>query len=212
MNNKNFLEEITYLENKLQDIKSEKDTLEGKCSLFAEQLKEMNIKILDFAHKRELYTKAVELLNFAQEVTKEKMKKEMEIIVSYALRYIYSSDYEFGLEFGRHGNLQSMDFNVKTPECQTPYDPLLSSGGGVLDIISLALRIALLELSKPKIPGFIVLDESFKHLSSNYLENAEKFLEAINKKIGRQIILITHKKELLNNTNNIIEIKEEKNG
>lgn len=205
----NYKLDIEQLEQSFQNLTSQLGSLQGQSSLLSSQITSSEHKINDFAHKKEIYTKAIELLTFAQQVTKEKLKTGFEQIVTYALRYIYSSDYEFGLEFGRHGNLQSMDFNVKTPECQTPYDPLLSSGGGVLDIISLALRIALLELSKPKIEGFLILDESFKHLSSNYLENAEKFLEAINKKIGRQIILVTHKKELLNNANNIIEIKEE---
>ncbi len=200
--------DIKQLESDFQDLTSQLGSLKGQCSLLATQITSSEHKIEDFDHKKEIYTKAIELLTFAQQVTKEKLKTGFEQIVTYALRYIYSADYSFGLEFGRRGNLQEMDFNVKTPECQTPFDPLLSSGGGVLDIISLALRIALLELSKPKIEGFLLLDESFKHLSSNYLENAEKFLEAINKKIGRQIILVTHKKELLNNTKNIIEIKE----
>jgi len=201
-------EDIKQLEQSFQDLTSQLGNLEGECGLLHKQIEKIELKLVVFDRKKEIYTKAIELLTFAQHITKEKLKVGFEQIVTYALRYIYSSDYEFGLEFGRRGNLQEMDFNVKTPECQTPFDPLLSSGGGVLDIISLALRIALLELSKPKIEGFLVLDESFKHLSSNYLENAEKFLEAINKKIGRQIILVTHKKELLTNTKNIIEIKE----
>lgn len=200
--------EIQKLEERLDTINSEVSSLQGQCILLNEQCEAGEHKLLTLKHNQEIYRKSVELLTLVQKSTKEKIKSSFEEIVSYALQFIYSEDYRFELEFGRRGNLGEIDFNIVTPQFKEPADPQDTSGGGVLDILSLALRIALLELSKPKIEGFLVLDESFKHLSDNYLPKAERFLEALNRKLRRQIILISHKKELQNESNNIIKIEK----
>ena len=99
-----------------------------------------------------------------------------------------------------------MDFNIKTPEFSESADPNDTSGGGVLDICALALRMVLLEVSTPKVEGCIILDESLKHLSKDYLFKASQFLNEINKKLGRQILFITHQQEFIDNAEHSIEI------
>ena len=135
---------LAQIEIQIEKLSSNLSSLQGQCSLLSEQLKEMNIKISDFKEKKELYAKSVELLNFVQEATKTKIKEGFEKIVTYALRYVYGEDYSFELEFGRRGNLSELNFNVKTPDCKEPLDLLDSQAGGVLDVISVALRITLL--------------------------------------------------------------------
>jgi len=204
MNLEEYLKDI---EQKSDSLKSEFDKKNRQLSLLTEQISTQKIKLQELNNKKTTYSKSVELLNLVQLVTKQKTQESFERLVTYALRFIYSENYNFKLEFGRRGNLSEINFNVQTPDFEGAFDPLDTSGGGVLDILSLALRICLIELSCPKIEGFILLDEPFKHLSKEYLIQAEKFLEAINKKIGRQIILITHKAELVDNAINKIEVK-----
>jgi len=201
---------ITSLEEKLNQLNSEINSLSGKCDLLQDQINRSDIKIVDLGRKKEIYKKSVEFLRLVEQSTKEGMKKGFEQIVTYALKFIYSDDYGFELCSDKRGNLQEIDFNIQTPDVKNPGDPLDTSGGGVLDIISVALRIALLELSKPKINGFLVLDESFKHLSAVYLPKACEFLKVISKKINRQIIMVTHQSIFTEIANNIIEIKKEK--
>ncbi len=199
--------EIGQLKERLNEIKSDLDQQTGQLDLLNTQIDSQKIKITDLEDRKERYKKVIELLSFVQQVTKQKTKDSFERLVTYALRFIYSEDYKFELDFGRRGNLSEINFNVKTPDFKESFNPLDTSGGGVLDILSLALRICLIELTRPKIEGTIILDEPFKHLSSNYLGRAIKFLEAISKKIGRQIILITHKQELIDSASYKLEIK-----
>lgn len=197
---------ITKIEDKLSSLTSELDSLKGQQSLLIEQEKESEEKLIEFRDKKELYKKSVEFWDLVAKETKEKTKKGFESIVTYALRYILNEDYGFKLEFGRRGNLQEMDLNVTSPGCKQPFNPLDRDSGGVLDVASLALRIAILEVSRPKIPGFLCLDESFKHLDKNKLDYARKFIMAIHKKIGRQIIMVTHNIEFLEGADNIIKL------
>ncbi|GAG95161.1 unnamed protein product, partial [marine sediment metagenome] len=124
----------------------EKD-IKPSALLINTETKELKIIELKSAKKAE------EVFDLAKvaEATKTKTKLGFEKIVTYALRYIYNSDYSFELEFGRQGNLSKLDFNVKTPDCKEPLDLLDSQAGGVLDVVSVALRIALLELIRPKV-------------------------------------------------------------
>jgi DNA repair exonuclease SbcCD ATPase subunit len=71
-------------------------------------------------------------------------------------------------------------------------DPLGSRGGGVVDIVSLALRIVILELYTPRIDGPLMLDEPTKQLSKEFSDRAAELLRAISERTGRQIILVTH--------------------
>ena len=152
--------ELKQLENKLNNLTSEVGSLQGRYSLLKELITKGEQKLETLEHDKELYKKSVELLTVVEKSTKDVIKKGFEEIVTYALQYILSNDkYSLNLEFGRRGNLSEVDFNLKTPDCKEPHDPLLSSGGGVLDILSLALRISLIGLTKPKIEGFLALDE-----------------------------------------------------
>jgi hypothetical protein len=77
-------------------------------------------------------------------------------------------------------------------EVMVQTEPEDGNGGGVTDVVSLALRAALLELSNPRPAGLLFLDESGKHISSEYLPNVADFLKRYAQTSGRQIALITH--------------------
>ena len=202
-----YKSELTQLESKLTSLNSELNSLNGKCELLSKQNETSNTKLTELSHNREIYKKSIELLTLVQNETNNKIKSGFQDIVSYALRYVYNADYAFELEFGRRGNLPELDFNIKTPTCKKAYDPEDTSGGGVLNIVSLALRIALMELHKPKIEGFLILDEPFAQINGKEnLEQAERFLKAINERIKRQIIMVTNGDQMLSIADNIIEI------
>ena len=74
--------------------------------------------------------------------------------------------------------------------------PEQSRGGGVIDIISLALRIAFLQIHKPKIEGPLILDEPAKHVSEDYIFNVADFLKRASEMFNRQIIIVTHNNHL----------------
>lgn len=205
---KDFKLALNDLQDKLNDLSSKASSLEGQCLQLHKLSDSSKQKLEDLNAKKELYKKAVELLTIVEKSTKGMLKKGFEEIVTYALQYIMSSsEYSFGLEFSRRGNLQEIDFNLKTPDCKELHDIMSGNGGGTVDILSLALRVSLIELTKPKIEGFICLDEPFKQLSAGHLEAARNFLRTINRRIKRQIIMVTHKSDLVTNADKAIEIK-----
>lgn len=199
------------LEDKVNLLQKQIDILSGKCSLFSEQIASGEQKLIELEDKKLKFSKCVELLVLVEQYNKEKIREGFQSLVTYALRYVTGEDYKFLLEFDRRGNLTEIDFKIVNPQGVEVKDLFDGIGGGILDICSTALRIILMELSKPKVEGFLALDESLKFIHSDRLiENTIKYLKEINKKLNRQIIYVTgiENKDVINLADKAIEIKE----
>ena len=74
--------------------------------------------------------------------------------------------------------------------------PQEARGGGIVDIISLALRVAMLQCGPGKIEGPLLLDEPAKHVSEEYITQVGEFLRQVSKSFNRQVIIVTHDRHL----------------
>lgn len=200
--------EIKQLESDFQKFTQKVGSLQGEYKTLYTQQEDSGTAIEQYKEDEVVYSQAVELLSLVQKVTRDKIKDVFEDIVTHALNYIFESDqYSFHLVFGRRGNLQELDFAVQTPDKTEPFDPMDTDAGGVLNIVSLALRIVLMEVASPKIKGFIISDESFANLSGDYVEQGSQFLKEISRKMDRQIIAISHQSKMLDGADKLIEVK-----
>ncbi len=190
-----------------KNLSTRLNEFKGRQSLLNEQIDGTNNKLAELVHNREIFTKEVEVLTVVQEMTRNKIKEGFENMVSYALRSVFNQDYKFVLNFDKRGNLSELDFNILAPERTEAGDVLEGFGGGVIDVASLALRITLMEISKPRMMGFICLDESMKHLSKLYVPNCCKWIKKISKDLNRQIIWVTHNEDIVNLADNVIKLE-----
>jgi DNA repair exonuclease SbcCD ATPase subunit len=198
---------IDTLKNKIELLGQKLNQAEGQYSLLKTQYEQHQAQVKILEIKKELTSKAIELLSVVQGITREKIKNEFETLVTYILKFVTEKDYQFVIEFEKRGNLQELDFRVKTPDNIESLDMLDTCGGGILDLVSFALRIVLMQTAMPKIEGFVLLDESFKHLSTEYRERIPLLLEELSKKLKRQFIVISHETELIESNFNKIEVK-----
>jgi DNA repair exonuclease SbcCD ATPase subunit len=190
-------EKFTNLEKKYKSFENDINQLIGQKHVLEQQIEDAKTKIGDLEVTQEIDEKAIEVLNLVQRSTRDKIKEAFENLVTFALQSIYQADYQFQLEFGNRGNIGELDFNLKTPETKG-FLPLKDcTAGGSLDIISLAMRFVLLQVIRPKVEGFVVLDEPCKMLSKNLVQNEANFYKQINEKLGRQMIIITHAQGLI---------------
>jgi len=82
---------------------------------------------------------------------------------------------------------------------------LESGGGGVADIASLALRIALWSIKKTN--PTIMLDEPCKFLHNPiYQEKASELLKEVSDRLGIQMIMVSDQQSLLKSADKVIEI------
>ena len=183
--NKNLILEEEYLRNILSDRK-QKDKV-TKDNLILKELKTFLLQVS--ANYRE------DICNLFTN------------LVTEALTSIFEKDIKFEIKLYSYRNEPAIDILVIENELEV--DPQKSCGGGVNDIISLVLKIIFIYLKNSN--RILILDESLKFLSRNYLEQASSFIRDISERMNLQIILVSHKPELEVGCDNLITIEKENN-
>ncbi|NLY78274.1 MAG: ATPase [Tissierellia bacterium] len=182
------------LENIIVELNSYISKEQGKRERIQEQIEENNKVIKQIDNQIELNEKVVVLLQKTSEFARNQAKLQIESLVTNCLQYIFENNSEFQIEIEESYNKPSAEFYVitKDKDIIVKTKPELSRGGGVIDIISLALRIAFMQIHKPSIEGPLILDEPAKHVSNDYIYNVAEFLKKASEMFRRQIIMVTH--------------------
>lgn len=139
------------------------------------------------------------LLAKTSSYAREQLKLRIEEIVTAALQAVWEDDRRFVVRLYAYNSQPAADFKVlkRGPDGEFvevhPYD---GSGGGLADVVSMALRLSLLELTRPKPGGPIILDEPAKHVDNENagakMVNIARFLEKYTKSTGRQMLFNSH--------------------
>lgn len=196
------------IQNKIETLGREVSSISGQMNLLSKQIGEAELKLAVIEKKRVIYKKAVEVLDLVQQTIRKIIKDGFESVVANALQTIYGAGFKFNLEFGRRGNLQEAYFIVTNDTLSKPHDPKSVSAGGELDVIAFALRVVILELYQRTNKAPLICDEPFKSVSSSeYINASGRFLQTLNEKIERQVILVTHQYELEKYADNFIDIE-----
>jgi len=179
----NYQEEI--LRNRLQKSRIEQEVQEAK-----KLLSEIDLETLEKC-RTVLQTLSEELYNNISLQISEK--------VNLCISAIFPS-IEFRLETAVMNGKLRYDFIFTNNGVEI--DPVEDCGGGVVDIISFALRVTLLSLMKNE--RILLLDEPWKWVSKDYLPALEELLRSLSKDI--QFIIITHEESLISSADNKISL------
>jgi DNA repair ATPase RecN len=141
------------------------------------------------------------LLTEVTEFARQQLVERIEATVTAGLRIILGrEDLSFRVAFRKVSEVSWADWQVVSlygdGGVEVANDPEMARGGGIVDIVSLALRLALLELSIPKPEGPVILDEPAKMVSIQYSENLATFLKSYAIRTNRQVVMVTHNFEL----------------
>ena len=191
----------TSLEELQQALKEARDELlrrKAEKELHLRQLNETETRLKESVEHRDLLDRVRLLFQLSSDYARQQAKQQLETLVTNALKYVFGSTLHFEIELSDHGGNPTAEFYVvsKWDEQEVKNRPQDARGGGVVDIVSLALRIALMETIKPRVQGPIILDEPGKHVSEDYIVPMIEFLKSVGETFGRQIILVTHNTHL----------------
>lgn len=186
---------IDNLENKIQSMtveyamkKTIKESLEKKLQQKTVELKETKNTIDTLEQVRIL-------LQRTSEYAREQIKQQIELLVTHCLQFVFGPNIEFSIELVEaRGRTEAHFYVISTYDnnYKVKTKPQDARGGGVVDVISLALRIAVIQSTNLYKDGPLILDEPAKHVSSEYIVNVAQFLKQISKIFNRQIIMVTH--------------------
>jgi len=183
----------------------------GKKKAKEKELSDRKNTLSDLDKRKELLNKCSVFLRKCSTAIREAACKKLESIATLALQTITGRDYELTIDMYEARNIWQADLLLKTPEGLKI--PIAEAGGGIANIIGLALQIAVLELYSPRIEAPLLLDEPFANVSlenEEWVERTIEFLRSISKKLKRQIIMVTHKESLAKAADKIYQFTIEK--
>jgi DNA repair exonuclease SbcCD ATPase subunit len=191
-------QEVSTIRNRFNELQSDRKFLEK--SIDSEK-----VKLFQSQKRYETGLKAREILQVVAKNVQSNLEFHISSLVTLALNSIFPNTYEFVAKFElKRGATECMLGLVKTGETEEIISPLDAVGGGLCDVVSLALRLSYWFLRKNR--PTLILDEPMRNLSRNYHESASILLKTLSKDLGLQLILVSHIPEILVEADNVIEI------
>jgi DNA repair exonuclease SbcCD ATPase subunit len=189
--------EIQTLRNRLEQQKGQLQQVENSLLTLQTELKEKGRSLRQ-------HEQAKEIIREVGLKTQMQLQVSISDITSLALEAVFPDPYELKVEFVQRRNKTECDLYFVRDG--NKIDPLTASGVGAVDVASFALRIASWSMMQPRTNNTIILDEPFRFLSKNYQEQASLMLKEISKKLGLQIILVSHEEALTENVDKVFNV------
>lgn len=190
---------LAQIDSGLVDLRERYQQAAGQLALLEGQRDEKKKGLARAKEDIETWEKVQVLLAKTSEYAREQLKQRIEEIVTAALQAVWEDDRRFIVWLYTYNSQPAADFKVlkRGPDGEFvevhPYD---GSGGGLADVVSMALRLSLLELTRPKPGGPVILDEPAKHVDNENagakMANIASFLEKYTKSTGRQMLFNSH--------------------
>lgn len=190
---------IPAIEFRLSEMRSRYEQGRGQLVLLEKQHAEEEAGLAQARHDLEIWRQVQILFAKSSEFARGQLKRRIEETVTAALQAVFMDDsLRFQVAIRTLGNQPAADWEVVSRYGDTEIANSLEDarGGGIVDVVSIALRLAMMELSRPKPGGPIILDEPGKHVSAEYAPNLAYFLRQYAERTGRQIIMVTHNEAL----------------
>lgn len=128
-------------------------------------------------------------------LSQSEFKTVIESLVTQMLQYVFGENYSFLMENKLfRDQSETHMFVVKDGKKRSLRD---EQGGGVLDVVSIALRIVFWAIDTACTEPFLVFDEPAKFVSKDKLELVSEILKSISDMLGLQILLVTHEEDLV---------------
>ena len=184
----------TAIEFRLAELKSKYEQGRGRLALLCDQKEERDSALKTLRADVRTWGLVQVLLAKTSEYARTQLKARIEETVTAALRGVISDDLSFRIILGDRANQPTAEWEVVScyGDAEIANSPEDARGGGIVDVVSIALRLALLELARPKPGGPLILDEPGKMVSAEYAPNLARFLQEYARKTGRQVLMVTH--------------------
>lgn len=146
-----------------------------------------------------VFEKAAMLLNTLGEEKQAEAQSMIEGLVTRGLQEIFEPNISLVISTTVKAKTTSTEFLVRTElEDGSSFETSVmdARGGGLVAVVAFLLRVTVLMLTAREDRRFMLLDETFAHVSEQYLEPLGAFLRTLVEETGLQIVLVTHQPTL----------------
>lgn len=166
-------------------------------------LKETKEKIRVEQERCEHIAEVTKLVQDTCQNIQNSVHKKIADIVNRCLEVVFDDPYEFRIVFEKKRN--KTEARLVFARDEEEIDPYTAAGGGVIDIVSFALRLACLCMQKPKRRSVLILDEPFRFVSRKLLVRVNQMIHSLSQEMDMQFVIITHTEELRGQKHIVIE-------
>lgn len=181
----------------------------GKLDALTHSLQTCENRINELSLNEDTVSKSSLFLQSLSDTARIQVVEKISGLVTEVLQAVKDKNLEFKMVMGTERNQADLKFVLIDKLTGTELNPLESAGGGIVDLISLGLRVSLLLKWKPSLAKVLILDETLKHVSVVDQELAGEFVRKLSEQLGLQIIFISHSKTLAEKAHRTFEIIKE---
>lgn len=169
--------------------------------MLAARGKEVQGQISQLRDEISLYETAIEVLSKIGEERQNTVQTQIESLVTQGLQTVFGSELSFHIIQSQRGKMATVEFIVRSTlddgrEIDT--DVMAARGGGLAAVIGFLLRLVVILLSPERgVRRILFLDETFAHLSKEYVPLMADFLRELVDKTDIQLLLVTHQDEFI---------------
>ena len=136
------------------------------------------------------WTRAADVLRSFSDDASEKLRGDIESLVTHALRSVFSDQsMAFRIHTRQLRGTNAVEFALASGGVEQPVPG--AHGGGVLQVVAFVLRVVVLMLDRRRRP-ILFLDEPFSHVSANYRPALAQFLRELVDTTDLQLFIVTH--------------------
>lgn len=176
--------------------KSELDGLAGEAKAVLTRASAVKAEIALLQEEIANLEKSAMVLNSIGEERQLKAQSTIEELVTRGLQQIFDDSLSFHILQTVKAKVASVEFVVRTTlkDGGVVDTPVMDArGGGLAATIGFLLRVVILLLKNGKDKdNILILDETFAHVSDEYLDGLGEFLRELVDKTGIQIVMVTH--------------------
>ena len=192
--------------NQLDKIKQQFNMKLGKLESLKDQVKSSNSKIAQLELKEDQVAKASLFLQSLSDTTRIQVIEKIAGIVTDALQTVKDKNLVFQMNLVTKNNQPTLEMGILDKLSGQTYDILQSMGGGVADLVSVTLRIALLCRWQPNLSRVIIMDEVGKFISVKDQEIFSEFIRKLSEALNLQLVWISHSNVLTSQAHKIFEV------
>ena len=192
----------------MTDLKRYSDFLANRraeLALLDERRATCSRELADAGQDAATWEAARDVVSAVLVATQQEVFGFVERICSLALSSIYGEDYGFALEHEVKRNQAEARPRIVVDGQR--YDPD-EVGGGVVDVVSLALRLAVWSMTTPRPRPLFVLDEPARFLSRDLQDKFGALLARLAEMLGVQILIVSHSRAIIDCAERAYEVRQ----
>lgn len=189
------MKNLTELEAVFRHKMMEHTSLKGEARSVLTRATEVKAEMEILQQEIQVLDRSGVVLNSIGEERQLKAQDTIEQLVTRGLQQIFDDSLSFHIIQTVKAKAASVEFVVRTTLSDGGLvdTPVMDArGGGLAATVGFLLRVVILLLKRQVDGNILILDETFAHVSDEYLEGVGEFLRELVDKTGIQIVMVTH--------------------